>query len=349
MATQNWLSSNPPAADPPPAPLPNSSGYDLRPLTVGEILDRVFSLYRSHFWFFAGLSAASAGVNAGMGILRLIYLHFVHYSISAPTHLPMVFATSILQAVLYLVAYSITLAATTYAVNAFYLGQPTTLGIALIFARHIWLRCLGVALWQGWSAGWAFLLLIIPIAVAAVSRSSIAGVLVGLFAFVGFLACLVYGVIAYLRNSLALPAAVIENIGVRAAMRRSKNLATGRIGRIFLLLLLVYVMWIVATVIQMPFIFLAARAGAAQQYLMQAIMLSINFVVTTIVGPIAAIGLCLFYFDERVRREGFDIEVLLREAGAPELAASSLPAAAPSEPALPIDPQEIPQPTPEQT
>ena len=48
-----------------------SGGYDLRPLTVGEILDRVFSLYRGHFWFFAGLSAASAGVNALLGIVRL--------------------------------------------------------------------------------------------------------------------------------------------------------------------------------------------------------------------------------------------------------------------------------------
>jgi len=43
-------------------------------------------------------------------------------------------------------------------------------------------------------------------------------------------------------------------------------------------------------------------------------VLAITFIVTTVVGPIAAIGLCLFYFDERVRREGFDIEMLLRNA-----------------------------------
>jgi len=131
---------------------------------------------------------------------------------------------------------------------------------------------------------------------------------------VGIVAGVVYGVIAYLRNSLALPAAVVEGLHVRDAMRRSKNLATGSIGRIFLLLLLVYALWMVATVIQLPLVFLATRAGAAQQFVMQGAILAINFVVTTVVAPIAAIGLCLFYFDERVRKEGFDIEMLLHGA-----------------------------------
>jgi hypothetical protein len=171
-----------------------------------------------------------------------------------------------------------------------------------------------------------------------------AGIAIGLFLFVGFIAGFIYGIIAYLRNSLALPAAVVENLKVRAAMRRSKNLATGRIGRIFLLLLLVYVLWVVATFIQLPFVFLAARAGQAQQFLMQGIMLGINFIVTTLVGPIAAIGLCLFYFDERVRREGFDIEMLLRGASIP-----TEPTPYPPEPAVLANPSDDPQPAPEQT
>jgi hypothetical protein len=341
METQDWLSPIPPPPDPASAP-PLQQGYDLRPLSAGEVLDRVFSLYRSHFWFFAGLSAASAGVNAGIGILRLVYMHFVNYSMRSPSHLLIVGGTSVVQGVVYLIAYSITLAATTFAVNAFYLGQPTTLGVALTVARQIWLRCLGVSIWQAWSAMWVFLLLILP--VFLIPGMTGAGIAIGLFLFVGFIAGFIYGIIAYLRNSLALPAAVVENLKVRAAMRRSKNLATGRIGRIFLLLLLVYVLWVVATFIQLPFVFLAARAGQAQQFLMQGIMLGINFIVTTLVGPIAAIGLCLFYFDERVRREGFDIEMLLRGASIP-----TEPTPYPPEPAVLANPSDDPQPAPEQT
>ena len=33
------------------------SEVDLRPMTLGEVLDRSFKLYRSNFWLFAGIIA----------------------------------------------------------------------------------------------------------------------------------------------------------------------------------------------------------------------------------------------------------------------------------------------------
>ena len=30
---------------------------DLRPMTLGEVLDRTFNLYKNHFWLFAGITA----------------------------------------------------------------------------------------------------------------------------------------------------------------------------------------------------------------------------------------------------------------------------------------------------
>lgn len=350
MAEQDWLTPSSPApytgsAPPPPPP----GGYDLRPLSTGEVLDRVFSLYRGHFWFFAGLSAASAGVNAVLGILRLVYMHFANLSVASVSHQLILGGLSIVQGLLYLVAYSVTLAATTFAVNSFYLGRPTSLGESLAVARRLWLRCLGISLWQGWSAAWLFLVIILPaILIPVLARvggttATAAAALAGLFMAVGFIAGIIYGVIAYIRNSLALPAAVIEDIRVRPAMRRSKQLVAGRKGRIFLLILLVWVLWMVAAVIQTPFIFLAARAGSAQLFIAQGVLLSINFIVTTVVGPIAAIGLCLFYFDERVRREGFDIEMLLQGAGVAPPPLASIP-----EPTPLIETSDNPQPEPEQ-
>ena len=352
MAEQDWLSPNPPVYDPPPPP-PSLGGYDLRPLSVGEILDRVFSLYRGHFWFFAGLSAASAGVNAVIAILRLVYMHFTNLSVASVSHSAILVGASLVHVLIYLVAYSVTLAATTFAVNAFYLGRATSLGEALAVARQVWLRCLGISLWQGWSAGWVFLLLLLPLVlVPAISKSAGGTVAVaasGLIFLVAFAAGGVYGVIAYIRNSLALPAAVIENIRVRPAMRRSKQLVAGRKGRIFLLFLLVWVLWMVAVVIETPFILLATRAGTAQLFLTQGVIQGINFIVTTIVGPIAAIGLCLFYFDERVRREGFDIEMLLQGAGVAHPPQPDSPLPAPPEPPLLVEPVDNPEPAPEQS
>jgi len=107
---------------------------------------------------------------------------------------------------------------------------------------------------------------------------------------------------------------VVEDLGVRRSMRRSKDLATGRIGRIFLLFLLMYALSLATAVITLPLSFVLVRSPAVEHNVVQGIILAVNFVSTTLVGPIAAIGLCLFYFDERVRREGFDIEMLLRGA-----------------------------------
>ena len=344
MAPQDWISPNyldygttPEASAPRPVP-----AYDLRPLAVGEILDRVLSIYRGNFWLLVGLSAVSAGVSVGVSVLQLIYTYFSGTTIASPSYGLVNVAFSLPKVGLYLIAYSLTLAATTTAVNAIYLGEPTSMTSALRTARRLWLRCLGVAFWQAWSASWAFCLLLIPFVLLTIPgmRGPSIAVLFGIVLFLGFLAGIVYGVIAYLRNSLAIPAAVIEDLGVRAAMRRSKNLATGRIGRIFLLLLLVYALSLVAAVIQVPLAFLMLRNPASQHYIAQGLTLAVSFVSTSMVGPVAAIGFCLFYFDERVRREGFDIEILLRDASA-----ASLP---PPEPTVVANSADVSQPTTEQ-
>ena len=40
---------------------------ELRPLSLGELLDRTFSYYRSHFWLFVGIMAISTAVPARDG------------------------------------------------------------------------------------------------------------------------------------------------------------------------------------------------------------------------------------------------------------------------------------------
>ena len=39
------------------------------------------------------------------------------------------------------------------------------------------------------------------------------------------------------------------------------------------------------------------------------------FLTNTFVGPIYATGFTLFYYDQRVRKEGFDIERMMQAAG----------------------------------
>ena len=45
-----------------------------------------------------------------------------------------------------------------------------------------------------------------------------------------------------------------------------------------------------------------------------------------LIGPIYAIGLTLFYYDQRIRKEGFDIEWMMQGAGLSPAPATGLPA-----------------------
>jgi hypothetical protein len=53
-----------------------------------------------------------------------------------------------------------------------------------------------------------------------------------------------------------------------------------------------------------------------------------NFIIDTLIGPMYAIGLTLFYYDQRIRKEGYDIERMMQAAGLTppaELPAPELP------------------------
>jgi hypothetical protein len=316
------------AAAPPPPPQP-SAMYDLRPLSTGEILDRTFSLYRRRFWLYCGLSALAAALSALLQLCRFVILGVPGRvgAVQSPKTLIIGGLATMLTALLYLLAYAITQAATISAVSSVYLGHDTSIGQALKVVRHKWWRYILIALWQGWSAVWVFMLLFVPAIILMglrVSGLTDLGVLLMVVSF----GSLIYGIIAYIRNSLAVPASVFEGLKVRAAMRRSKVLAAGRKGSIFLLMVLLYVLSLVAGGLQLPFVFMLMSTEGGKRFLGQGMSLAMVFVTNSLIGPVGAIAFCLFYIDQRVRKEGFDIEALMDPtlgSGVPK------PAAAPVE------------------
>ena len=47
----------------------------------------------------------------------------------------------------------------------------------------------------------------------------------------------------------------------------------------------------------------------------EAIRIGLNAVISTLLAPIYPIAITLFYYDQRIRREGYDIERMMDEAG----------------------------------
>jgi hypothetical protein len=168
------------------------------------------------------------------------------------------------------------------------------------------------------------------------------GALLGLAAILLLAGLVGYAIWTLLRLSLAFPTCVVEQTGAWAALKRSSVLSNGTKGRIFLLYLLgVALTWLLSMGVTLPLMIIlflipgmnspqrAQTAGMAMIF----IMYSAVFAIQTLIKPVYGIALVLFYYDQRIRREGFDIEWLMRQAGmAPEPAAT--PKAAPWLPAV---------------
>ena len=303
-----------------------AAAYGLRPLSTGEVLDRTFSIYRAHFWLFAGLASLSGSFSLILNAVQLLVHRMVllHHGFRIAA-LEAQIAT-IAMTVLMLPVEAVVYAASVLALCEVYLGREIRVRKALQSTMQRWARYVGIALWQGWSAAWLLTLVVLPGAVllGMAARSPMFLVFGATMVFVGAVGGGVYGAIAYIRNSLGIPAALMEGTGVRASMRRSKVLAAGTKGRIFVVLLIAVALYIVAGAIESPMAFFIARSPLQDHVLAQASVLLIGFVAHLLVSPVALIGLTLVYFDQRVRLEAFDLVMMIGGgSGAPAAAASA--------------------------
>src|SRR5512132_389645 len=110
---------------------------DLRPLTLGELLDRAFSLYRRHFRLFVGLMVIPALFTMVFAVaselLQLMARPEAAGSLANAD--PMALAgmfigggiAFVVMFLAYLVAYAVTLGATTVAVSELYAGREATI------------------------------------------------------------------------------------------------------------------------------------------------------------------------------------------------------------------------------
>jgi hypothetical protein len=292
----------------------SASGFQLRPLSLGEVLDRIFAVYRSRFWLFVGITALYAMVAMALGLINLAVKHFVikHYGFNAGTVSGL--AGAYAAGLLMFVPGVIVQAATVYAISEVYLGRGTTAIEAFRATIGRWYRYMGVAIWLGFSVFWLPTIFWVPAFALLLGMKSLGlAWLAGILFFLGACA-LPYGIWAGFRNSLGVLACVVEGLTVRASMRRSKVLTVGTKGRIFVVLLIAFCLLMVAGALQAPVAFLVIRSPLEEHVLAQAVSLLINGIGQTLVTPIGLIGLSLIYFDQRVRQEAFDLLMMLGPA-----------------------------------
>lgn len=306
---------------------------NLRPLTLGEILDRTAEIYRSNFLLLAGISSLYAGILLVLGLIQigvqqgLSALHLTGYVV------PVTVIGVIILWLAIFVSGGLAIAANTRAVSWVHLGEPASIGAAYraILPRagsYLWLMTITYFLaWFPFAlvyGSYAALLLayirpkgmFAPHAAPPDSHTLMVLVVSTVAFVILLLITLVYGIFMSLRYSLGIPACTVENLKARPAIRRSIQLSKGARGRIFMLGLLAFIIQAGLTgITQGFFIVIGIKHQGVLPVWMTILQQILAFFTNTFVGPIYATGFTLFYYDQRVRKEGFDIERMMHAAG----------------------------------
>jgi hypothetical protein len=263
----------------------------LRPLSLGELLDRTFFLFRNNFVLFTAIVALpSLPILAfnlgGLGVFRPPL---------SPTPMQLVVSalavlgTALVLLVPSLIAAALSQAATIVAVSRIHLDQPVSIAGAFGAIKS---RILAIAIMI---------------------------VVVGFLTGLGFVFFIVPGILLMLRWSLVIPVAVLESRGLGDSMTRSADLTAGDRGRI----LAVYVLYFILTlavgglmrVVISIGLFMAgiSEVAVVQPLWAQELYAVGAYSVGAMVGPVLTIALSLVYYDERVRKEAFDVQHLLAQ------------------------------------
>lgn len=251
---------------------------NLTPLSTGELLDKTFTLYRNNFVVFAGIAAVANVIPLVLGL-------FVDLTNGPPD--PEAFGTGsalalVIGSIGTLIASAIAQGGTVYAVSTIYLGGSTSIADAL---RKV--------------SGKIGTTVLINIAV---------GILFGL----GLILLIVPGLYWLASYSLAIPAALLENLKPNDALTRSNKLSEGGRLKVFLVYLLVYILqfgllWIFS-IIELQIFRVRNPTGLSASNLFQGLL---QFGVNTLVFPLLTIALVLVYYNQRVLKEAFDLQHLM--------------------------------------
>ena len=312
------------------------SGFELRPLSLGELLDRAFLLYRRNFPLFAGIMVIPSCVFIPMQFFAL-QRQGVPFPWNKPSAQPQTPGYTFGVLFVYWIIYAVAQAATTYAVADAYLGRLSTIREAYGKIRGRFWRLIGITLNVGFRVfGLMFLLLVLAgvaggILAAAMTRGrALPGAIPGALTVVIVMGFVLGGfaVVVWLsmRYAVSLPAVLLEDVSGSAAIRRSVQLSRGRRGQIFVAVLLgIVVMYSVALVFQGPFyagIAVMGLKGQLPNWLILGMSVS-SAIGGAIAGPLLMIILVLCYYDLRIRKEGFDLQHMMTSLPEPDPARSS--------------------------
>lgn len=284
----------------------------LRPMGLADLLDASFALYRRDFALFAGISALLGVPESIISAFVTAVSHstvtttnvsstsnssysFNYFSTGGGGLLSLIFGTLISGAL-------------AYAISRRYLGEKTTIeGAYLGVGRRGFLRLFGAVL-LGIVAGIGIIL--VPLIVIIIGAVTGLAVVVAIGALL-MVAAVVFDLVVFVHWIFAPQAIVIEGLGVVDGLRRSWRLVRGTAWRVVGVVLVISIMVSILTGIVAGILGAFLLVGGHDRGVTFLVSL-LAALVGVLVQPFQWTAYTLLYFDLRIRKEGFDLEHMVR-------------------------------------
>ena len=315
-----------------------NTAVELRALRFGELLDTIFSLYRAYFWSFFGI-ASGYFITIAIAISIAFFDDSIGRGVRVAIWVPIVIA--VFGFSLFVVSRLV------FAGAEACLGNTISVGAVLRQGRRQFLPYfVGSFLFGVITIVCVFLSsFVLALLIVSYIRSStgIGGVEVGAVNFVLriLVTLLMVGIIGFFITywCFFVSATLLEGTSMRVGFRRSRELISGRRLRVIGTVIAIFLLSLaIGFILRIVFAFLLVLTGLkgvgnfleivqwmalwelptklSELRLSHALMYLINFGIDTFTMPIWVIGFTRLYFDQRIRKEGFDIEVMATHRGA---------------------------------
>jgi hypothetical protein len=268
---------------------------ELRPLSVGEVLDVAIKIYfRNAATLFAIVLLIVAPVQTFSSLVQVsasidedpFTTTSTTGEIEVDTDEIWLYATGFgVLIVLALVSSTLATGACFKAVSDAYLGE-----------RPTWLGSLRFALRRVHSIFWVT-------------------VLGGFLAFLGLIACIIPGIWLYVSFAVAVPVLLTEGVRGRRALGRSRRLVKGRWWPAFGILVLGTILAAVVSGVITGVLGALSLADPDNEFVAFVLGAVGGTVASTLTTPFQAAFVTVLYVDLRVRKEGFDLQLLAERIG----------------------------------
>ncbi|MDQ3704133.1 MAG: glycerophosphoryl diester phosphodiesterase membrane domain-containing protein [Chloroflexota bacterium] len=291
----------------------------LRPRTVGEVIDQAFRLYRRHFLVMLAIVAVgSVPVTLLVALLdSFVFSTNTYSSLTAGSSA----TTSLQQLLLYVPGAALVIAMLVVLTGADASFKEAYRQLLRVLPRVLGLLVLHLLVW---------LVVYFPTVLAATTQGDSSSrettsLAIGL-GLVSSCLGLPYLIIS-IRLYLVVPALIAEDLGPVQAIRRSWGLTRNYWWRTFALSI---VLGLLSTVISIAPQALAAvlleSVFQPDHFVSTVIYTGLNIVFATLFVPIELLAIALYYIDQRVRKEGLDLETAITRRYPPVGAYAYVPA-----------------------